>query len=246
MTRPWNELASSGAHCRCHSIHVTLVKSFVAGDFDYDLGGGVQFRLTYEGQLLGASSTNTRASHKHKVRRAFHPQLKNLWMTTRHLSARGSNPFSTGSILVNSQPPIYTTPSRLEWLASKYVCNGYRFIPLVTEDLSLLCSIDILFLRPDQPGTLISSGDIDNRMKTLFDALRVPTIQEMANCTAPSVGEDPFFCLLEDDKLISHLSVETDMLLEPTSSAPNDNDARVVITVRIKPYEVTIGNLSFA
>ena len=206
----------------------------------------VQFRLTYEGLLKGASADKTRAAHKHDIRRVFHPQLKRLWANTRHLTAGGYGPLTTQVIYINGQPAFPPPPPRVEQLANRFVCNGYHFVPLVTEDLSLLCGIEILFLRPGLPGTLISSGDIDNRLKTLFDALRVPTIAELSGVGDPLADETPFFCLLEDDKLISHASVETDTLLEPVSDQPDDNDARVVITVKIRPYEVTIGNLSFA
>jgi hypothetical protein len=34
--------------------------------------------------------------------------------------------------------------------------------------------LNILFLRADIPGKVVQSGDIDNRLKTLFDALRMP------------------------------------------------------------------------
>ena len=42
---------------------------------DPDEGERLEFRLTYEGLLLGASRTDTRAQHKHEIRKAFHPQL---------------------------------------------------------------------------------------------------------------------------------------------------------------------------
>jgi 1,2-phenylacetyl-CoA epoxidase catalytic subunit len=43
---------------------------------------GMIFRLTYEGILLGASRQDTRARHKHEIRRKFHPQLRQLWQAT--------------------------------------------------------------------------------------------------------------------------------------------------------------------
>ncbi len=61
----------------------------------------------------------------------------------------------------------------------------------------------------------------------------------------PGQDEDPFFCLLEDDKLISHISVETDVLLEPIGQTFDANDARLVMTVNIRPADVTMGNSSF-
>lgn len=31
----------------------------------------------------------------------------------------------------------------------------------------------LLFLRPDAPGGVVKDGDIDNRIKTLFDSLKI-------------------------------------------------------------------------
>src|SRR5438105_10912291 len=103
--------------------------------------------------------------------------------------------------------------------------------------LELICSIDILLLRPDPPGKVLVSGDIDNRLKTLFDALRLPKgAQELVGYDKPEVDEKPFFCLLEDDSLITHVSVETDVLLQPTGTRFDINDTRIVIAVRLRPY----------
>ena len=45
----------------------------------------------------------------------------------------------------------------------------------------------------------------------------------------PEEGETPFHCLLEDDKLISKITVETDTLLEPTGENWDYNDSIVLI-----------------
>ena len=47
-----------------------------------------------------------------------------------------------------------------EAIAAKFRRNGYCFVPLVCEDFSLLCSLDILFLRRDFPLGIISAGDL--------------------------------------------------------------------------------------
>ena len=66
--------------------------------------------------------------------------------------------------------------------------------------ISLLCSLNILFLRRDIPGSALSAGDIDNRIKTVIDALRRPRhANELAYHATPAADEDPFFRLLEDD-----------------------------------------------
>jgi hypothetical protein len=65
----------------------------------------------------------------------------------------------------------------------------------------------------------------------LFDALRMPS-----NCDEvdgkPEDDDDPFFCLLEDDRLITEVRVTTDRLLTPLASGENRNDVRLIIHVR--------------
>ncbi len=52
---------------------------------------------------------------------------------------------------------------------------------------------------------------MDNRIKTLFDGLKMPReAQDLGPYLTPAVGEDPFYCLVEDDRLITSVSVETD------------------------------------
>jgi hypothetical protein len=203
--------------------------------------GDMQFRLTYEGLLLAQKKNDGRADHKHEIRKIFHKQFKRLW-------SRGFlggwvyyAPTSEGLLHPN-------TPRPFMWqsLAKKYTRNGYMFVPLCTADLTLSCRIEILFLRPDEPGSLIKSGDIDNRLKTLFDALRMPeNSDELGKYKTPAADEQPFFVLLQDDKLISHVSIETDMLLEPVSEPPDANDTRLILTITIRPANVTMGNLNF-
>lgn len=120
----------------------------------------------------------------------------------------------------------------IEVIADRWERCGFRFVPLITRDEGLGCALDILFLRRDHPGNFVKSGgDIDNRIKVLLDALRMPQ-----NCDeAPDKQEpeqDPFFCLLEDDSLITDLKITTDRLLAPKSEGEREHDVRLVIHVR--------------
>jgi hypothetical protein len=141
-------------------------------------------------------------------------------------------------------------PQRLpmsEAIANAYRENGYRFVPLVREEFELLCSLDILFLRRDFSAGVVSAGDLDNRIKTLIDALRKPhNANELRGNETPGPGEDPFFCLLEDDDLVTALSVETDILLDPPNGDAGQSQVKIVISVELKPNNVTMFNLSFA
>jgi hypothetical protein len=106
----------------------------------------------------------------------------------------------------------------------------------VTSKRQLHCHLGILFLRPGLPGKLVSQGrDIDNRIKTLFDALRVPGPGELAEPDPPWQGVT--CCLLEDDSLISGFGVEADQLLggEAGGGPPiNPSHVRLVIHVTVK------------
>ena len=82
-------------------------------------------------------------------------------------------------------------------------------------------------------------------MKTLFDALRIPVPEENYSSRVPQEDEKPFFCLLADDRLITKVSVETDQLLEFVGSSPSPDDVRLVITVRLRPYELHLGNMQY-
>jgi hypothetical protein len=198
---------------------------------------------------MGASRSDTRAGHKHEIRRFFHPQIKKLWEVTPRLNDIDDpvqhNTINAG-VLGEALP---AASGRIASLARRFSRGSYGFVPLVTKDLFIACGIDILFLRPDPPGEIVRSGDIDNRLKTLLDALRVPTeVNELGQYQHqnPDQAEIPFFCLLEDDSLISRLSVETDMLLQSVSTPPNANDARVIVSVTLRPSILTWGNMGFA
>jgi len=219
--------------------------------FDPMYGDGVEFRLTYEGPLLSTQKdpvngqVDARAEHKRDIRRAFHLQLKRLWEINPYLKHGYPVTFDWKSTSNPKAATSYHT-TLAEWLAPLYRRNNYEFVPLVREELGLICSLKILFLRPDPPGSVIASGDIDNRLKTLFDALRLPKgSQELLGYDKPDDDEKPFFCLLEDDSLITHVSVETDVLLQPTGGKFDQNDARLIISVRLRPYSSNPSNQNF-
>jgi hypothetical protein len=184
----------------------------------------LEFRLIYDGPLLGASRNDTRSDHKHNVRKALHSQLFDLWAKNHSLNVWE----------LNNERGI--RERECVALANRFVLNGIRFVPLSWDGLGVACKLDILMLRPDQPGqTLMQSGDIDNRLKTLFDALRIPKVGEY--CPVED-SPNPFFCLLEDDSLINHLSVTTDMLF----GEHGKHDVRLVITVTMWPIRSMMHN----
>ena len=54
----------------------------------------------------------------------------------------------------------------------------------------------------------------------------------------PASGEDPFFCLLEDDRLITDFKVTTDRLLTPPGET-RENDVKLIIHVKTQIVGLT-------
>jgi hypothetical protein len=197
-------------------------------------GGGMRFVLIYEGPL----PSNGSPEDKHKIRKQIHPQLKHQWEIDPTLKAWKAKDLPLGG-MGGCEPDVPVPEVPL---------GGFNFVPLVVRNLCLVCSLDISFMRPDEPGSLIMpGGDIDNRLKTLFDSLTVPQENQLKG-QKPGSGEDPFYCLLEDDSLITGLEVRTERLLKsamgPRSPRGKD-DVHLDIAVVVRPSQVTNNNMRF-
>jgi len=191
--------------------------------------------LTYRGPLHAQSSNDTRKNEKQAMRRQFHKQMLDL---------RETHPALDGII---GKWRTLDKPDQIRNSANDFVTaydvDRFRFIPIVTKRSFLCCELDILFLRKEPAGYIIDreSGDIDNRIKVLFDALRMPKEQEIPDKDWPYVNESPFFCLLEDDALITGFKIETDRLLYPP--ATSETEVELVIRTKIKIIKLTYGNM---
>jgi hypothetical protein len=128
--------------------------------------------------------------------------------------------------------------------------EDFHWRPLVTKENGLICKLDILLLRPGAPGGVMA--DIDNRLKTIFDALQMPSSpSELGGGSSkgqikPRANDEPFNVLLQDDRLITHVSVTTDTLLELNPQVPKETGVRLTIHATIRPYDVHTDNLHFA
>lgn len=187
----------------------------------------MNFRLTYDGPLKAASQSETRRLDKHAIRCVFSRQLKALTSGRGELFAQE-----------------YENLQQEEFRKLVQRRGHLRFLALVRERLHLVCDLDILFLRRENPGQLIcGGGDIDNRVKVLFDALRIPQDDNEVRDAPP---EDNFIlCLTEDDKLITGFRVTTDRLLEPAPSEKEQNNIRLIINVEVKATQLTEENLAY-
>lgn len=177
------------------------------------------------------SKANGSVKHKHTIRREFHKQLQQLWKLE-PLSGHATQGFLSDS------PPAGE-------LSIIQRVGSFRFAPLVSGELHLKGELDITLLRPEAPGGIVGQGgDIDNRMKTLLDALRMPKSPGEIPCgEIQEPNEDPFFCLFEDDGLIRALSVGTDRLLR-LGIGPSE----VVLIIRVVTHatNLTYANIDLA
>jgi hypothetical protein len=203
----------------------------------------MEFRLLYGGPLH-SSQNDRRVNEKQAIRRAFHEQLSVLWK--QHSALKWGHPLI-------GQPPPEPNPE-IEVIANRHSLCGYRFVPLVREAKSLVCELDILFLRRGDPGALVSqAGDVDRRVTTLLDALRIPeNCDQLPKDSKPGADEDPFFCLLENDSLITALKVETDRLLSTVLPPEvtglrvghsDENNVLLVVRVEVKATRLGFGNI---
>ena len=201
------------------------------------IGGDLEFTLVYEGPLLAYKED--RAPHKQSIRKQLHPQLRLLWQH-RLPHWMNSNQVSGSIRRWEAGPP------KVEQIASLYRVGDCGFVPLVTEHLVVACKLDILFLRREVGlGRIVQGGDIDNRLKTLFDALRIPKDTGELGGAVLSEDDNPFFCLLQDDILITDVRIRADTLLTPKEN-DSDDAVKLIIGVTIKPIQTLQHNSDFA
>jgi hypothetical protein len=123
--------------------------------------------------------------------------------------------------------------------SSRVVCSG----PFLQGELGPL---DILFLRRDPPGSpIITGGDIDNRLKVLLDGLKMPKdCSQLPANWRPGLDQNPLYCLMEDDNLITEIKVTSDRLLIPATEDEHRNSVELVIHVTTKivePFIMSVG-----
>jgi len=177
----------------------------------------MEFTLYYQGKLRA----NGTAEEKHTIRQYFHRQLRELW---------NQRPLSEWQHFLNPKGAISIISQ----------VGPFQFAPLVSSRIDLLADLEITMLRPGQPGIISHGGDIDNRLKTLLDALKVPEQSALPKRATPGGDEQPFFCVVEDDRLITGISIKTDRLLDP-SATPGE----VMLLLHVKTKSSSTGWSAF-
>jgi hypothetical protein len=184
----------------------------------------MHFTLYYRGLL----KSNRGPAEKQALRRHFHHQLRELW---------------THKPLSGFRNQLLDKARSDQSLNILRTVQGFEFAPLVCTKVSLVAELRITLFRPQAPGDLVGTGgDLDNRLKTLLDALKIPSEPNaLPRGDIPGPDESPFYCLLEDDKLVTGLTVKTDRLLEPNLD-PNEVLALIHVTTRyVEVFFGTIG-----
>jgi len=122
--------------------------------------------------------------------------------------------------------------------------GGAQFVPLVTRNHALIAKLDITFLRREEPGDILrDGGDLDNRLKSLFDALRIPHSEQEIDKKAETPAR--VYCLLEDDSLITRLSIDTQRYLGPLLEGERETDVALDIRVTVESGRPRMGNVTF-
>src|SRR5690349_1080942 len=127
----------------------------------------MNFILRYRGPLTTGSH---QTDDKNFVRSWLHPQLQQL-CRTREYYQKALLPD-----LPVVQPPRGgarpDVPRGTEFYCVRL--GGYEFVPLLCRHGLVVCQLDVTWLRREEPGHVLVGGDIDNRLKTLFDGLTIP------------------------------------------------------------------------
>ena len=184
----------------------------------------MEFCLHYYGKLKSRDN----ASGKHLIRQALHDQIKSLCE---------ADPFAQAF-----KNDIEGTRKQEE--KHMYVEHGAkRYWFLISEYLKTVVDLNITILVPHKVGRIVQNGgDIDNRIKTLFDALHVPSVlSEIPSSDSFNYTSGGMYCLLQDDKLINRISIQSYQ-----DHAPDDIESvKCLIEVETKITAALWGNLAF-
>ena len=193
----------------------------LATQFPRRIARRMKFSLTYDGSLFSATDKHSRVRNKNELRFHFSSQLMVV-------ADRGDFTRLETRVRPRGQ-------SKGASVLTMRNFHGLYFWPLVARETKASCALSIKLMRPEAPGQIVHGGDLDNRLKTLLDALRLPLDKkEVLPKLAPAATADTLYtCLLEDDSLITELNISAVMLLTPIPK----NHVRLVIDVELRPFD---------
>ena len=220
----------------------------------------MKFTLIYDDDLPASANSSKKQPTVAAIRNRFHDQIADLW--DRHIILRELVRTARYPKLITHQeeaikrdeaseldftkaewarwntpdplepiPPLQ--PFQIDLCAPIKSGTAVAYRPIIRKSLGLACALDITFLRQEDPGSLVlQGGDIDGRMKTLFDALRMPSPQE-EEAAGITPTNDPLDVLMESDTLISDLAIKTGRLLGARARKVHAVHLTIDVTVKV-------------
>ena len=182
----------------------------------------MEFCLHYNGPLKSKAGPK----EKHKIRCQLHEQLKSIC----------NNP----PFLIAFEPDFNKTRKPTDVSLFKQI-EDKKFWFLICEGLSTSVDLSLTLLVPHQTNAIVSGGDVDNRIKTLFDALRIPQLLNEIPSADNFDYSGGMFCLLEDDKLINSLQIKMYQDHNPI----DERSCRVLIQVNTRITAAKWGSVNF-
>ncbi len=186
----------------------------------WGLFDAMRFPLSYEGPLPSSGNVGDRKPTR----------LPDIWNIRNTISPQIEKVFET-------HPAFFGESSQS--MALRHACkqpirvSEKEFYVIAQLDFKLKCELKITMLVNHSIATVVdNAGDLDNRLKTLLDALRMPQFPHEIKGYMPNI--DPYCCLLQNDVLISALHIETFR----KTAAPVDahhNHVRLNIDVHLIP-----------
>ena len=208
----------------------------------------MKFTLHYQGELL--TKTNKKhKKHKHSIRDCFRLQLEDLW---KREPLKSMDKLIAPKCICEEQccekcmSGCHSDCCKCAKVVKKVIDtsgHAWNFASIVSKKHHMIARLEIVLLRPEEPRSG-ARRDIDNRLKTLFDALQIPKQeQEIPDEANPMQGDDVFHCLLEDDSLITSIDVKTDHLL---GSVKSKKEVLIIMQVHVSTTKGTLDNLEIS
>jgi hypothetical protein len=216
----------------------------------------MDFLLRYRGELPAHKQC---AEEKNAIRSRLHLQLFHMSQAQPLMGGVFDPKIETAKMVGRRmnvdhlRKPAFDTaaPTLGPNLFFRVAVGDYFFIPLVSRPHELVCESEIRWLRRERAGSLVQEGgDLDNRLKNLFDSLRMPhSPDELKGLSSGFRGQN-MLCLLEDDALITKFSIDTHRIWEPLdlgdlADGVNETDVQIDMRVTIKSSHPMWGNIGF-
>jgi len=193
--------------------------------------------LEYDGWVPSDQSGDAHSDIKQLLRRAFSEQLRRHWTQQSEVLwpwyQRGLPHAAVGAEGRFSCDP--TMPFfRVQTL-------GFWAIPLASYHNGLRCQVGVKILRRQRRGMPPQRVDLDNQLKLVNDALKMPIRSGEVPGNMWGNGEE-LFVLVEDDSLITRASVEGVPRLDYNGPSPASDDpkdpVKLRVTATIAPFDV--------